>query len=130
MALLGSHAGFDRFHELFILATTGGHDMAETKKRRVCPDCDAMETGEFDRRDFLRVGAVATAAAATGGVTLFAEPRVLASPTSSSAAETAVKALFATQTDKQRQEGCFDWDFKDNRGLIRTAVSHNWQITQ
>jgi uncharacterized protein DUF3500 len=103
--------------------------MAETKKSIVCPDCEAMESGDFDRRDFLRVGAMATAAAATGA-TLFAEPRAFAAPTSSSAAETAVKALFATLTDKQRAEICFAWDHKTDRGLLRTHVSNNWQITK
>jgi hypothetical protein len=100
--------------------------MAESKKRVVCPDCESVDV---DRRDFLRVGALATAAAATGG-TLWAEAKAVASPTSSSTAETAVKALYATLTDKQRQEVCFPWDHKNDRGLLRTHVSNNWQITK
>ncbi len=90
-----------------------------------CPDCD----GDFslDRRDFLRtVGASAAAAS----LPLFATPRVEAAPTPRSAAETAVKGLYDSLTDEQRKEICFDWDYQDpKRGLLRTHVSNNWQIT-
>ena len=50
-----------------------------------------------------------------------------------SPAETAVKALYATLTDKQKKEICFAWDYQDTnnkRGLLRTFVSNNWQITK
>jgi hypothetical protein len=103
--------------------------MAESKKRIVCPDCDAPDQGELDRRDFLRVGAL-SAVAATTGVTLWAQPRASAAPTASSPAETAVKALYDKLTDKQRQEVCFPWDHQSDRGLLRTHVSNNWQITK
>jgi hypothetical protein len=56
---------------------------------------------------------------------------VTAAPSVKSAAETAVKGLYDTLTDKQRKEICFDWDHKDpERGLLRTFVSNNWQITK
>jgi hypothetical protein len=32
-------------------------------------------------------------------------------------------------TDTQKKEVCFDWDHKDNRGLLRKFVNNNWQIT-
>jgi hypothetical protein len=97
-------------------------------KKVVCPDCDTPESA-FDRRDFLKtVGA--TAAVATT-LPLWAEPRAAqAAPTPSSPAETAVKALFDTLTDSQKKTICFDWDHKDGRGLLRTHVSNNWQITK
>lgn len=45
--------------------------------------------------------------------------------------ETAVKAFFETLTDEQKKEICFAWDYKDpRRGLLRTRVSNNWQITK
>src|SRR5205807_7096532 len=52
-----------------------------------------------------------TAAAATAGVPLWATARVQAAPTTTSAAETAVKALFDTLSDKQKKAICFDWDY-------------------
>lgn len=92
-----------------------------------CPDCD--EGGNFDRRDFLRstVG-LGTAAVLTP---LLSVPRLAAAPTRKSAAETAVKELYETLTDQQKKEICFAWDYKDaTRGILRTHVSNNWQITK
>jgi hypothetical protein len=99
-----------------------------SKHAKKCPDCDA-EAG-FDRRDFLRTVGATAAAAATGGVPLFATARAAAAPTPSSPAETAVKGLYETLTDEQKKAVCFDWDYKDGRGLLRTHVSNNWQITK
>ena len=46
------------------------------------------------------------------------------------AAETAVKGLYDTLTEEQRKAICFDWDYVEKgRGLLRTFVSNNWQIT-
>jgi hypothetical protein len=95
------------------------------RPNRPCPDCS--DEGGFDRREFLRVAGVTAAAAA---LPLAAVPRVKAAPSMSSAAETAVKGLFETLTDEQRKVICFDWDYQDpKRGLLRTHVSNNWQIT-
>jgi hypothetical protein len=99
-----------------------------SKHAKKCPDCDA-EAG-FDRRDFLRTVGATAAAAAAGGVPLFATARAAAAPTPSSAAETAAKGLYETLTDEQKKAVCFDWDYKDSRGLLRTHVSNNWQITK
>jgi hypothetical protein len=98
------------------------------KKRVVCPDCDAVSEADFDRRGFLKaVGAGAAAAA----LPLWAVPKVEAAPTPTSAAETAVKGLYETLTDTQKKEICFEWDYLDpKRGLLRTHVSNNWQITK
>jgi hypothetical protein len=62
---------------------------------------------------------------------LFAIPKLAtASPTKSSAAETAVKALYDSLTDTQKKEVCFGWDHLDKtRGLLRTHVENNWNIT-
>lgn len=102
----------------------------ETRKI-VCPDCDGDEGG-LDRRDFFRTVAATTAAAAA--VPLFATPRAQAAATPKSAAETAVKGLFETLTDDQKKVICFAWDFEEKggrgRGLLRTHVSNNWQITR
>src|SRR5947209_7629572 len=100
-------------------------------KKRVCPDCEADNDVGVDRRDFLKTVGVTAAAATTAGLPLWATPRIQAAPTPSSAAETAVKVLFDALTDQQRKLICFDWDYKDDsRGLLRTHVSNNWQITK
>jgi hypothetical protein len=80
----------------------------------------------LDRRSFLRSAAVATAAAGSG----LWVPRSEAAPTPTSPAETTVKALYETLTDEQKKKVCFEWDYKDERGLLRTRVSNNWQITK
>jgi hypothetical protein len=97
-------------------------------KSKVCPVCTETEDLALDRRDFLRTAA-ATAGAATG-VSLFAEPCANAQSTPTSPAETAVKALFEALTEKQKKVVCFAWDHTDKRGLLRTRVSNNWQITE
>ena len=98
------------------------------KKRRECPDCSG---DSFDRRQFLTTAAGVAAAAAAGGLPLFAVAKASAAPTPSSPAETAVKGLFDLLTDEQRKVVCFDWDYQDKeRGLLRTRVSNNWQITK
>jgi hypothetical protein len=97
--------------------------------KHVCPDCDGAEAG-LNRRQFIKSVGVTAAAAAAGGLPLFATPRVLAAPTPKSAAETAVKALYDALSEQQKKELCFDWDYTDGRGLLRTHVSNNWQITR
>jgi hypothetical protein len=97
--------------------------------RDVCPDCDAGGVN-LNRRAFLKNAGV-TAAAATASIPLWATPILQAAPTPKSAAETAVKGLYDALTDEQRKEICFDWDYTDKkRGLLRTHVSNNWQITK
>ena len=42
-----------------------------------------------------------------------------------------MKVLFDTLSPKQRESICFDWDHKDEeRGLLRTRVANNWDITE
>jgi hypothetical protein len=109
----------------------------EQQKQVVCPDCgDTVEVvpatpGGVDRRSFLKTVTAAAAAAATGGLSLWAVPKVEAAPTPKSAAETAVKALYDSLTEQQKKVVCFDWDHKHPvRGLLRTHVSNNWHITE
>jgi hypothetical protein len=103
----------------------------EQQKKIACPDCESMELGTFDRRGFLRSVGTLAAGAAAGSLPVWATPRADAAPTSKSVAETAVKVLYDSLTDKQKKDVCFDWDYKDSkRGVLRTRVSNNWQITQ
>jgi hypothetical protein len=95
-----------------------------------CPDCDADEDFVLGRRDFIRTVGTTAAVAAGAGLPLFATPKVKAAPTPKSAAETAVKGLYDSLTDEQREKICFEWNHKDRRrGLLRSYVNNNWQIT-
>jgi len=100
-------------------------------KQRVCPDCEAEVNFELGRREFLKTVWSTAVAAVTGGVPLFATAQAQAAPTPTSAAETAVKVLYDSLTEPQKKEICFDWNYQDpKRGLLRTRVSNNWQITK
>jgi hypothetical protein len=93
-------------------------------ERRVCPDCESAEF-PFSRREFLK-----TAGAAAVAVGL---PRLSAADDKPAAnpPETLVKQLYDSLSEAQRKEVCFDWDYQDpQRGLLRTRISNNWQITK
>ena len=70
----------------------------------------------INRRDFLKVSAVAAASlAASRGK----EP------------ETIVKTLYESLNDKQKAVICFDWDHQSKtRGLLRTHVSRNLNVEE
>ena len=102
--------------------------MREAKKV-VCPDCsDEVEVGGLYRREFLKT--VGVAAAGIAASSLWGVPEAPAGPFTKGEAETAAQALYQSLTGPQRKEICFDWDYVDpKRGLLRTHVSNNWQIT-
>ena len=85
----------------------------------------------LSRRSFLHASA-ALPLAAVAAPRLFATAKAAtAGPSKSSAAETAVKALYDSFTDEQRKAVCFTWDHTDpKRGLLRTFTANNWQITK
>jgi hypothetical protein len=88
---------------------------------RPCPDCEHL-----DRRAFLGVTAVSVA-----GFAVPRQPAWADVPSAKGVSETAVAAFYETLTDKQKQAICFDWGHTDKeRGLLRTHVSNNWQITR
>lgn len=105
---------------------------ASPKPIRPCPDCAADEpivAREPDRRAFLQSSLAVIAASSS--LPLWATPKTVAQPTSNAPSETAVKAFFDTITPEQRKVICFPWDFQDpKRGLLRTRVANNWQITK
>lgn len=94
-----------------------------------CPECDGSP-GRVSRRDFVKVvgAAAALSTAALGpnpaGSTLRAES------SAKSSSESLVKVLHDSLTPAQREEVCFAWDYTDDRGLLRTHVSNNWNITE
>src|ERR1700693_3518109 len=100
------------------------------RKQDKCPDCDVAGGTNLDRRHFLKTVGVPPATPAPAGLPLWAVPRALAAPSPSSPAETAVKGLYDSLTEEQRKAVCFDWNYQDKtRGLLRSFVSNNWQIT-
>jgi hypothetical protein len=53
-----------------------------------------------------------------------------AAATAAASPESLVKVLFDTLSDAQRKAICFPWDYVDpERGLLRTRVAANWDIT-
>jgi hypothetical protein len=81
----------------------------------------------FNRREFLR-------ATGTGSATILAAgalPRLArATENAASAPETIVSRLYQSLSDQQKASVCFDWDYMDpRRGLLRSRVANNWNIT-
>lgn len=111
--------------------------------QRPCPDCDGSNEN-LNRRQFL--AASSAAALALGAApAVFPDKALAAEPTKAAATstpETLVKVLYDTFSDAQKKEICFDWDYVETktrpglngrnapaRGLLRTYVANNWQIT-
>jgi hypothetical protein len=98
-------------------------------KRRQCADGESMVTPRrWDRREFLKTTAAGVAAGTlAGGLVL---PGTAAESLTSGRSESLVKTLYESLNEMQRQSVCFGWDHADaERGLLRTRISNNWQIT-
>lgn len=96
------------------------------------PRIDAKDSAHLSRRRFVQaVGATAFGAAALPGLLLGADEKAAKDETTETVQtpETLVKKLYDTLNEKQREELCFAWDHKDDRGILRTHVSNNWNIT-
>lgn len=97
----------------------------------LCPDCDGGSLPELNRRDFVRVGGTAAAAAAVGTIgSPLIHSRASAAETEKKVSpENLVKKLYDSLSEEQRGKVCFAWDHTDDRGLLRTHVSNNWNVT-
>ena len=110
-----------------------------------CDVCqDPHDARRLQRREFLTAaGGVVLGATAIGSVLpagrAWAEvkaPEAAAAAAAAPAAtasspESLVKVLFETLSPKQRENICFDWEHQDKeRGLLRTRVANNWDITE
>lgn len=89
-----------------------------------------FENSPIGRRRFLEATGKSTLAAGAAmclpPLHALAKPSVAAAPP-----ESMVKQLFETLSPGQRETICFPWDFQDSeRGLLRTRVSNNWDITE
>ena len=86
------------------------------------------ESKSINRRTFLETSASAAVALTAGSVL---SARATAASPSPGTAESLVAELHATLSDKQKKAICFDWDHQDEkRGLLRTFVANNWNITE
>ncbi|HEX4413701.1 MAG TPA: DUF3500 domain-containing protein [Lacipirellulaceae bacterium] len=110
-------------------------------KQPACDRCqDTPGERRLQRREFFAASGVVLGAAAIGGIlparvwaeAKEAEKAIAASSGASSAApESMVKVLYDTLSPKQRETMCFDWAYQDpDRGLLRTRVANNWEITK
>ncbi|MEX0937481.1 MAG: DUF3500 domain-containing protein [Pirellulales bacterium] len=90
-----------------------------------CPDCgDSVQ--RVDRRHFMK--AAGTAAVVAGTSPLWAQAKQASA--ASATPETIVKQLYGSLNENQRKVVCFAWDHMDSeRGLLRTRVANNWNIT-
>ena len=94
---------------------------------RLCPDCKPFEaeTDGLNRRQFVQtIGA----AAAVTAMPAFAQAGQKKTPEAGSP-EALVGQLYEALSDEQKEEICFPWNYKDDRGLLRTRVENNWSIT-
>jgi hypothetical protein len=105
----------------------------------VCECCQDLEqdTRRIKRREFLTAGAGAVLGASAIGSILpvgrvWAQVKdAAAGPTAAHAPESLVKVLFESLSPKQREAICFPWDYVDpERGLLRTRIANNWDITE
>ncbi len=102
----------------------------QQNKNRDWTKGDPSESIRPDRRDFLKGIASSTATAALGGSLLGLVPGSQAAPEATSTADAAVKALYDSLTEQQKQAMCFDWDKKGYGGLpLRLHVTNNWAVS-
>jgi hypothetical protein len=79
-------------------------------------------TKSLNRRHFLEATAIAAVAASSPAI---------AEATQGPTPETLVGELYKSLSVKQQKEICFDWNHQDpKRGLLRTFVANNWNITK
>lgn len=93
--------------------------------RERCPECECPNSdqlGMMTRRLFVQ--------SVSAGVAAAAMPQVLRAEetTGTAAPESLVKKLYDSLNEAQREEVCFPWDYTDDRKVLRTHVSNNWQI--
>lgn len=82
------------------------------------------------RRTFLELAGKSTLAAGAA-LCVPALPAIAKPAGAAPQSESIVKQLFETLSPKQRETICFPWNHQDpNRGLLRTRVAANWEITE
>lgn len=85
------------------------------------------ESKSINRRQFLET--TASTAAVLSGTAMASS--AIAEAAAKVTAETLVGRLYASLSPQQRNDVCFDWNHHDKkRGLLRTFVANNWNITK
>jgi hypothetical protein len=98
---------------------------------RHCPDCDSSFDSVTRRKFLHNAGLAGAAAVAAGAIPAWSHAADSASAGAAAGApESVVKQLYESLSDQQKGKVCFDWDFVDKRGLLRTRVENNWHVTQ
>ncbi len=84
---------------------------------------------KLNRRSFLHnVSSAAVATSAAGSISLGSDAFAA---TESVSAESLVARLYNTLSDQQKKQICFDWNHQaGKRGLLRTFVANNWNVTK
>jgi hypothetical protein len=84
-----------------------------------------------DRRKFIQATGLGVAGLALGGTGLVRQLSGAAADGPEMKAEALVQELYRGLQPEQRKAVCFAWDYMDpERGLLRTRVANNWQITE
>ena len=91
-----------------------------------CSDCEQPDRDAMNRRDFVKSAGTAAAAATAVGLV---GPAIARTDDSETTPENLVEELYNSLAPAQKEKMCFDWDHEDERGLLRTHVSNNWNIT-
>jgi hypothetical protein len=91
-----------------------------------CPDCDHPETSSVSRRQFVQAVGASAAAITVASLPLQSSA---ADTTPQPESENLVKKLYDSLKPEQKEVVCFAWDYSDDRGLLRSHVANNWQIT-
>lgn len=106
-------------------AASRSMSMSEHRDRTTCQDCHSV----VSRRDFVRALGVGTASLAASGWGPLAIPsrgqEVIAGPGPDAVAETAVKRLYDSLSNEQRQAICLPFD--DPK---RFRINANWSVTE
>ncbi|MBM81130.1 MAG: hypothetical protein CMJ78_11130 [Planctomycetaceae bacterium] len=97
------------------------------------PCCDNVNFDESDNRQTTQIDGLnrrqfVQAVGASAAAACIATP-AFAKDDAKSKSEALVKKLYDSLSEEQREEICFDWEYSDDRGLLRTHVSNNWNIT-
>ena len=90
-----------------------------------------FESDAVNRRTFVQTSLAGAALASLPTLTstlAFGEKKAATEKKPES--EKLVEKLYGTLSEEQKKDVCFDWDHKDDRGLLRLHVSNNWHITK
>lgn len=89
-----------------------------------CPDCGPIDAHPMNRRQFVR------AVGGTAAVASMVPSLEAGQPKKQPASETLVAKLYNALSPAQKKQVCFEWNHRNQDGLLRQHVSNNWNITK